>query len=159
MKANKKYINKDPEFQNEPQSPPNYLYTSNTSNNDFRFQFYEHQRQYDPDYNTVYCFKPTLDNDMARQRKLNYLMENYKYNQRPGDSNKVKVTILSNRPRKIIKIRQDDNYNYNNNLVKRGYSNNVKGNYIYKNEEPLRNQPNFNNRCICDLGEVVHDNY
>ena len=28
-----------------------------------------------------------------------------------------------------------------------------------KNEEPLRNQPNFNNRCICDLGEVVHDNY
>ena len=35
----------------------------------------KNQHQYDPDYNTVYCFKPTLDNDMARQRKLYYLME------------------------------------------------------------------------------------
>ena len=50
---------------------------------------------------------------MARQRKLNYLMEKYKYNQRSGNSNRVKVTILSNIPRKKIKIRQNDNYNNN----------------------------------------------
>ena len=50
---------------------------------------------------------------MTKQRKLNYLMENYRYNQRPGNSNRVKVAILSNIPRKIIKIRQNDNYNNN----------------------------------------------
>ena len=159
MKGNAKNIIRNPKLKNKARSPQNNVYISNTNNNDFRYHFYQNQRQYDPDYNTVYSFKPVLDNDMARQRKLNYLMENYKYNQRPGDSNKVKVTILSNRPRKIIKIRQDDYYNYNDNLVKRGYSHNVKSNYIYKNEEPLRNQINYNNRCICGLGEVVYDDY
>ena len=99
--------------QYEVNSPQNNLYISNSNNNDFRYHFYQNQRQYDPDYNTVYCFKPTLDNDMTKQRKLNYLMENYRYNQRPGNSNRVKVAILSNIPRKIIKIRQNDNYNNN----------------------------------------------
>ena len=155
MKGNAKNIIRNPKLKNKARSPQNNVYISNTNNNDFRYHFYQNQRQYDPDYNTVYSFKPVLDNDMARQRKLNYLMENYKYSRRPGESNRIKVTILSNQPKKIIKIRQYENYN--NNYINRGY-NNMEYDVIDENGEPLRNQPNYNKRCICGLGDD-YDNY
>lgn len=123
-----------------------------------RAELYPDQAEYDPDYNTVYCFKPCLNNDMARERKLGYMMEKCRYNQqRNGRTGPLKVTILSNEPKKIITIRQDEYNDY------RDYDfNNVKYKYVNNYDEQVkRNNRGYENgrcdgkRCICGLG----DNY
>ena len=134
----------------------NYIKYNDYESDNRRAQLYSHQAEYDPDFNTVYCFKPSLNNDMARERKLGYMLDKCRYNQqRDGRTGPLNVTILSNEPKKIITIRQDEDNDY------RDYDfNNVKYNYVSNyNEQLRRNSRGYRcsdrKRCICGLG----DNY